>query len=160
MKLLADLLLLAFFTGILFSPVALSFLCVNPALGQTNDNGAAFGAQDVVISGVTWTVDSMSFERMSRFVVINDSRGRPKRQFGTEEIPLLPITLQWVGNASGSGTDGTGMGGPTVSPPALFVEFTTTINGVTVTWILEKVGAVFTANGEAKINCGARYKLG
>lgn len=160
MKLFADLLLLAFFTGILCSPAALPYLCVNPALGQTNDNGAAFGARDFVIGGVTWSADAATYERMSRWVVINDSRGRPKRQFGTEEVPLLTITLQWVGNATGTGTDGTGMGGANINPPALFSEFTDTINGVAVTWILDKVGAVFSAAGEAKINCGARYKLG
>jgi hypothetical protein len=132
----------------------------NPALGQFNDNGAAFGAQDVTIGGVVWTVDALSIERMSRWVVLNDSRGRPKRQFGTEEIPLCPLTLQWVGNATGAGLDGTGMGGATVAAPALFAEFPTTIAGTTNTWILEKVGAVFSANGESKINCGGRYKLG
>jgi hypothetical protein len=132
----------------------------NPALGQYNDNGAAFGAFDVTIAGVVWTVDAVSHERMSKWVVINDSRGRAKRQIGTEEIPLLPLTLQWVGNPTGAGTDGTGMGGPNIDPPALFAEFTTTINGKTTTWILEKVGAVFGANTEAKVNCGGRYKLG
>lgn len=132
----------------------------NPALGQTNPDGAAFGAQDVVIGGVTWSVDSMSYERMSRWVVVNDSRGRPKRQIGTEEIPLLPITLQWVGNVTGAGLDGTGMGGPSVAAPAMFAEFTITINGATTTWIIEKVGLVFSASGESKINIGGRYKLG
>jgi hypothetical protein len=132
----------------------------NPALGQYNDNGAAYGARDVTISGIVWSVDALNYERMSKWVVINDSRGRPKRQIGTEEIPLLTITLQWVGNATGVGTDGTGMGGVNVDPPPLFAEFTDTMNGKTVTWILEKVGAVFSANGESKINVGARYKLG
>lgn len=132
----------------------------NPALGQFNDNGAAAGSQDIVIGGVTWSTDALNFERMSRWVVINDSRGRAKRQIGTEEIPLLTITLQWVGNASGAGTDGSGMGGANVAPPALFATFTVTIVSVTTTWVIEKVGLVFSAGGESKINIGARYQLG
>lgn len=132
----------------------------NPALGQFNDNGAAHGAQDVIIGGVVWSVDALNYERMSRWVVINDSRGRPKRQIGTEEVPIVSITLQWVGNATGSATDGTGMGGVNVNPPAMFATFNIAINGVSTTWIIEKVGLVFSANGEAKINVGARYQLG
>lgn len=132
----------------------------NPALGQFNDNSAAAGAQDVTIGGYVWSVDALNYERMSRWVVINDSRGRAKRQFGTEEVPTLTITLQWVGNPTGAGTDGTGMGGVNVNPPALFASFTIAINAVTTTWIIEKVGLVFSAAGESKINVGARYQLG
>jgi hypothetical protein len=131
----------------------------NAALNQTNPNGAAFGAQDVAIGGVSWKVDALSIERMSRWVVINDSRGRPKKQFGTEEVPLCTVTLQWVGNVSGAAEDGTGMGGANVAPPPLFAVFATVVAGVTTNWIIEKVGTVFQAGGESKINIGARYEL-
>ena len=48
---------------------------------------------------------------------------------------------------------------PTVVPPAMFATFTALIGGVAITFIIDKVGLVFTSGGESKINIGARYKL-
>lgn len=142
-------------------PFAQSYrLGVNPALQTYNaDGGVAFGAQDVVIGGVTWTVDALSMERMSTWIVTKNSVSRPNKQAGQEEVPLIPITLQWVGATSGTQTDGTGIGSPTVVPPAMFANFTVLIGGVNITVIIEKVGLIFTNAGESKINIGCRYRL-
>lgn len=159
MQIIADLFLLLFFAGILTSPVALPYLCVNPALTQSNTDSPvggpiSFGCQDVnipVVGGgsATFTMEAFTLTQFdSDWIVLNNSAGNPAKQKGQQKVPEYEVTLQHiVGGAS--------------KCPAGFAEFTAVdLAGRPLTWIVARVVGSGSNDGSAtKLTIGARYKL-
>jgi hypothetical protein len=160
MHLLADFLLLLFFTGVLLSPAALPYLCQNPALLQDNtDNPGgttpiSFGCQDVTIpviggGSATFTMDAFTLTQFdSDFLTFNNSSGNPNREKGQQKVPEYEITLQHI---AGGGS----------KCPQGFARFNAVdLAGRTLTWKISRVVGAGANDGSAtKLTVGARYVL-
>lgn len=160
MQLVADLLLLLFFVGVLVSPAALPYLCVNPSLpGNYVDAPAgislSFGVQDTTIptgagntSPVVFTTEKLDITFGSKVDVTNNSAARAQRQKGIPEVPEAELGLTANGNNA--------------PLPYLFAEFTLqdTMTGVSYTfWAIRIVHSMTNDGNNSKCTVTCRWKL-
>jgi hypothetical protein len=159
MRILADLLLITFFLGVLSSPVALSYLCTNPALLQFNSDspgGAAirFGGQDLTISLVgggtgVFTMEAFTCTQFdSDWIVLNNSVGNPARQKGQQKVPEYETTLQDITSSTAK------------CPLGFSIVTLIDMAGQSTSWIVARVVGSGGNDGNAtKYTVLLRYKL-
>lgn len=159
MHLLADLCLLLFFTGIFFSPVALGYLCINPALVQYNADSPAgqsvgFGCQDLtcaIIGGGTATFVMEAFtcnQFDSEWIETRNSAGYRNKQKGEQTLPTYETTLQVIGGASPK------------CPLGMSEVTLLDMGGRSIVWIVAKVSGTGSNDGSpTKIPVTLRYKI-
>jgi hypothetical protein len=159
MSLLADLFLLLFFAGILFSPVSLAYLCVNPVLLQNNTDApagqsVAFGAQDFICDIVgggqaTFVMEGFTCNQFdSEWIVTNNSSANPNKQKGQQVVPTYEVTLQHLG------------GGTPKCPQGFSDVWLLDMAGRSIKWRIAKVSGSGANDGSAtKFSATLRYLL-